>query len=698
MRFSSWKFFFLALVSSFVICDVVLLSQNLSGIVTKASALTPLLMVLALGLMARAIFPNRPPVWLKLVLSLGAAAMNGRYLWWRITETLVLDWYSGPLSVLLVVMECIAVLNTLIIISQTVNQTDHSPKADKLSSLIRGGQYQPSVDIFIPTYDEPASVLQRTMVGAMAMSYPKKTVWLLDDGERPEMETLATELGVRYLARTEHSHAKAGNLNHGFKQSSGEIIITFDADFVPLNNFIERALGFFTDPQLAMIVTPQNFYNPDPPELNLGGRILPHEQTVFYSILQAGRDSSNSVICTGTSILFRRSAIDELGGFPTDTIVEDWVTGMSLQAKGYKTMYLNEMLSVGAAPYDLGAYLVQRIRWAEGTLKTAFSRYCPLFTPGFSLIQRINHMSGVLYWVDQATQSFAYVAPVLYLFFGMRAINTNIPDILSYWAATYIYGMFIVSWVTGCRTIVVSFTYNILQCFHLLPVVVKTALFPNKRVKFKTTPKEAGEVKTDYKLMSPLLVLLFFNLLSIMVTVLQVRPGSGAMGSQIINLLWAQFNLLILGLGVIASMASGSDRRSSPRVQRAERCYVHIGNPAQPNQSQRSYPSELLDISESGAAIRLPEGIQFFPGDELYFSVPNEDLLLQLRLKRESRGNRIMVAFDNPSRADELSLIRFVYTRPHRWKRPAVANEFQAFQAIFMSLLEMRPFRQHGMG
>jgi len=354
------------------------------------------------------------------------------------------------------------------------------------------------------------------------------------------------------------------------------------------------------------------------------------------------------------------------------------------------------MLSVGAAPYDLGAYLVQRIRWAEGTLKTAFSRYCPLFTPGFSWVQRLNHMSGVLYWVDQATQSFAYIAPVLYLFFGMRAINTNIPDILAYWAATYVYGMFIVSWVTGCRTIVVSFTYNILQCFHLLPVVVKTLLFPKKRVKFKTTPKEEGQVKTDYKLMSPLLLLLFFNLLSILVTVLQVRPGSGAVGSQIINLLWAQFNLLILGLGVLASMASGSDRRSSPRVQRAERCYVHFGNPNRRGSQQRTYASELLDVSESGAAIRLPNRIQVFPSDELYFSVPDEDFLLRLQLKRGSKDNRIMVAFDNPSRTDLLSLIRFVYTRPHRWKRPVVANEFQAFQAIFISLLEMRPFRQRG--
>lgn len=696
MRLSSWKFFFFSLVGSFLICDAVLLSQNLSGIVTKASALTPLLMVLALGLMLRAIFPDRPPTWLKLILSLGAAAMNGRYLWWRLTQTLVLDWYSGPLSILLVTMEAIAILNTLIIISQTIWQTNHSPTADRLAPVIRSGHYQPSVDIFIPTYDEPASVLQRTMVGAMALNYPNKTVWLLDDGERPEIEQLASELGLRYLARTEHSHAKAGNLNHGLEHSSGEIIVTFDADFVPLNHFLERALGFFIDPELAMIVTPQNFYNPDPPELNLGGRILPHEQTVFYSILQAGRDSSNSVICTGTSILFRRSCIEELGGFPTDTIVEDWVTGMSLQAKGYKTMYLNEMLSVGAAPYDLGAYLVQRIRWAEGTLKTAFSRYCPLFMPGFSLVQRINHMSGILYWIDQATQSFAYIAPVLYLFFGMRAINSTIPEILAYWAATYLYGLFIISWVTGCRTIVVSFTYNILQCFHLLPVVVKTILFPNKRVKFKTTPKEEGEVITDYKLMSPLLVLLFFNLLSIFVTVLQVRPGA-AMGSQIINLLWAQFNLLILGLGVLASMASNSDRRSSPRVQRAERCYLHIGHSEAPGKAQRTYASDLLNISESGAALRLPARIPVLPSDALYFSVPGETFLLRLKLERDSNGNRIIVTFDNPNRAEQLALIRFVYTRPHRWQRPQVANEFQAFQAIFLSLLEMRPFRQHGL-
>jgi cellulose synthase (UDP-forming) len=233
---------------------------------------------------------------------------------------------------------------------------------------IKARKYSPTVDELIPTYNEPTFVLRRTIVGCQGMHYPNKTVWLLDDGNRSEAKQLAEELRCNYLTRSDSSHAKAGNMNNGLKHANSEIVVVFDADFIPLENFLERTIVFFEDPEVALVVTPQNFYNPDQPEMNLGGRVIPHEQTVFYNIIQPGRDFTNSVVCTGTLSIMRRQYLDEIGGIPLGVIVEDWATGMMLQSKGYKSLFLNELVSVGAAPENFSSYLVQRIRWAEATI------------------------------------------------------------------------------------------------------------------------------------------------------------------------------------------------------------------------------------------------------------------------------------------------------------------------------------------
>jgi cellulose synthase (UDP-forming) len=702
-----WKFFLTALCFCFAVGDGLLILQNLSGLVDQVNIWMPLLWVVAGAAVLRSIFPDAPPVWLRWILTVGAVGLNLRYLYWRITATLVLDWYNGWASVMLVAMEAIAILNTTIVVSQTIRRTNHSPKADLLAELIKGGEYSPSVDVFVPTYDEPISILRPTLVGCKAMRYPHKTIWLLDDGDRPEAAALAAELGCRYIARpAPRKHAKAGNLAAGLAAASGDIIVTFDADFVPLNHFLERALGFFMDPKLAMIVTPQNFYNPDPPEVNLGGMVLPHEQTVFYSIIQAGRDTTNSVICTGTSILFRRSALDAIGGFPTNTIVEDWVTGMTLQSRGYKTMYLNELLSLGAAPGDLSAYLIQRIRWAEGTLKTLFSEYSPLWMKGMSPIQRINHASGVLYWIDQASQSFAYFAPILYLLLGMQAISTNLPDILRYWLPNYIAGMILVSWSMGARTIVISFAYNVIQCFHLLPVIFNTIFRPNQKVKFKTTPKEWWKGKLDASLLTPLFILLVLNIYTIALGFLhfeQIQRGSGA---EIINLVWAQFNMLILVLGILSCLGV-TDERSAPRLELGE-----IGWVARRDRPQERLEIKLVDISETGVGFRLPRGLTVAVGEILQLGIPSENLQLTMRVQRVqgvierspqirspkmtgADQGRMLVGCQFEAMTSETlnRLIEFMYTRPQHWSRPIVANEWQSFRAIFLSLFEAYPIQ-----
>jgi cellulose synthase (UDP-forming) len=250
MSFRFWKFFFFALVISFSIINLVVLGHNLDGLVNKADMLLPIAIVMGLTFVCRAIFTHTPPLWLKIILSLGASFLNIRYLYWRITETLVLDWYNGPISLAIFIMELIAIINVTLLNYQTLIPTNHTPKADVGAQRIKEGEYTPTVDVFIPTYNEPIFVLRRTIVGCQAMRYPHKNVWLLDDSKRPEAKQLAEELGCNYLTRPDSSHAKAGNLNNGLKHAKSDIVVVFDADFIPLENFLERTIGFFEDPQL----------------------------------------------------------------------------------------------------------------------------------------------------------------------------------------------------------------------------------------------------------------------------------------------------------------------------------------------------------------------------------------------------------------------------------------------------------------
>src|SRR4028119_2401037 len=217
MSFRAWKFFFLSLVTAFFIIDWVVLGQSLDGIVNKTEMLLPLVLVMGITFMCRAIFTNAPPLWLKIVLTLGASFLNIRYLHWRVTETLVLDWYNGPISLGIFIMELIAIVNVTILNYQTLIPTNRSPEADLGAQRIKNGQYTPTVDVFVPTYNEPMFVLRRTIVGCQGMHYPHKEVWLLDDGKRPEAAQLAEELGCNYLTRPDSAHAKAGNLNNGLK-------------------------------------------------------------------------------------------------------------------------------------------------------------------------------------------------------------------------------------------------------------------------------------------------------------------------------------------------------------------------------------------------------------------------------------------------------------------------------------------------
>ncbi|HEY9660400.1 MAG TPA: glycosyltransferase, partial [Allocoleopsis sp.] len=232
--------------------------------------LVPTVMLFLIVLVVMKVSP-RPRTWSRFVVVGILLALTTRYLLWRSFSTLNLDTpLDGVFSLGLLIMELVTLLSSCLQLALVLCTRDRRREADWLAMDVLEGRYLPTVDILVPTYDEPEFILRRTIIGCQAIEYPYKTVYLLDDTHRPEIKKLVEQLGCEYVTRPDNRHAKAGNLNHAIDQTSGELIVVFDADFVPTKNFLIRTVGFFQDPQIALVQTPQSFYNADPIARNLG--------------------------------------------------------------------------------------------------------------------------------------------------------------------------------------------------------------------------------------------------------------------------------------------------------------------------------------------------------------------------------------------------------------------------------------------
>ncbi len=269
-----------------------------------------------------------------------------------------------------------------------------------------------SVDVFITTYNEDLDLVRRTVVAAIALRYPHET-WLLDDGNRPAFRALADELGCHYLARTANTGAKAGNINNALRHSRGEFIVLFDADHCADPVFLDRLLGYFDDPQVSYVQTPQDYYNLNSIQHGRGrhSKLIWHEQSGFNHVEQTGRDYNNAATLCGCSCVLRRAHIERVGGFPEETVTEDMHIAVRLQKLGLKTVYHDEPLAFGVAPPDLIGFLVQRLRWGEGNIQVCRIEGLP-FGRGLTWQQNFGYLLLGLTYFDAWRKLALYVAPI----------------------------------------------------------------------------------------------------------------------------------------------------------------------------------------------------------------------------------------------------------------------------------------------
>jgi cellulose synthase (UDP-forming) len=290
----------------------------------------------------------------------------------------------------------------------------------------------PLVDVFIPTYNEPAEVVEKSLAGARQQEFPRVRVWLLDDGDRPAMRALAARYGVQYLARPAHrrEHAKAGNLNHALEAARGcgdvaEFVAVLDCDFVAQPHFVSRALALMADETVGLVQTPQLFFNADPIQAAFPRPgCVADEFRYGYDVLHLAQDARGGAYCRGTSFIVRMAALAEISDFPTGSVCEDVLTSQRLRLAGWRTVYLDERLSFGLAPENLGEFIGQRRRWGIGFAQVARSGWSA--SAGSSLVDRLAAFEAQIRWpYTVALQVFLFSVPGFYWFGGLAPYAAN---------------------------------------------------------------------------------------------------------------------------------------------------------------------------------------------------------------------------------------------------------------------------------
>lgn len=222
-----------------------------------------------------------------------------------------------------------------------------------------------TVDVLIPVYDEPVEVIAPTVMAATRLRAGTVRVVLCDDGCRDELRALARDLGVDYLPREASHGAKAGNLNHALARTDGTFVLVLDSDHVARPELLERTLPHFADATVAFVQTPQWYANADDNEM--AGTAW-EQQALFFGPIARGKEGHGAMFCCGTNVVFRRAALDAIGGFPTDSITEDFAMSIRVHEDGWRTVYVPEVLAAGLGPEDAAAYVGQQDRWARGCL------------------------------------------------------------------------------------------------------------------------------------------------------------------------------------------------------------------------------------------------------------------------------------------------------------------------------------------
>lgn len=598
-----------------------------------------------------------------IVLSVLASA---RYLYWRLTESFGTsanrDWIDVFFAGGLIAAELYAFIVLMLGYFQVLWPLNRKP-----ASLPRDLAEWPTVDIYIPTYNEPLKVVRPTVLAALDIDWPKDKikVYVLDDGKRQQFKEFCDEVGATHLTRSNSKHAKAGNLNAALKKTNGEFVAIFDCDHIPTRSFLQVAMGWFVrDPKLAMAQTPHHFFSPDPFERNLGTfRKVPNEGELFYGLLQDGNDFWNATFFCGSCAVMRRTALDDVDGIAVETVTEDAHTALKMHRRGWDTAYLNIPQAAGLATESLSAHVGQRIRWARG-MAQIFRIDNPLFGRGLKIGQRLCYANAMLHFFYGIPRVVFLTAPLSYLFFEAHIIEASALMIAAYAFPHLAHSSITNSRIQGPyrHSFWAEVYETVLATYILTPTLL--ALINPKLGTFNVTAKGGMNTETyfDRDIAQPYVYLLILNLLGLLVGVGRFLVwNSHEVDTVVLNMLWTVYNTIIIG----AALAVAWESR---QVRRAIRVTVSLPSRIRIPDGPEIEAS-TVDISEGGTGLKLDTAQSIPQGAVIDVALAPDFRLVWTPAKViRSKGDSLFLEFIQPLGLEqERQLVYSIFGRADAW-------------------------------
>jgi len=624
---------------------------------------------------------------ISVVMMVVSALMSTRYIYFRATQTLH---FNSEIEAILGIGLFLAELYIWVILLLTYLQTVF-PLKRGIVPLPDDVSTWPTVDIYIPSYNESLEVVRDTVLAAQCIDYPrdKLNIYLLDDGKRREFAVFAADVGVGYITRNDNAHAKAGNLNHALKLTKGELICVFDCDHVATRIFLQATVGsFLQDPKLALLQTPHYFYSPDPFERNLSlGKNIPNEGSLFYGPIQQGNDNWNATFFCGSCAVIRRSALEEIGGFAVETVTEDAHTALKMQRLGWKSAFLAIPLAAGLATERLVLHVIQRTRWARG-MTQIFRMDNPLFGRGLTWQQRCCYLSAMLYFQFALPRVAFLTAPLAYLLFNLNIIHSSAGLIFAYALPHLLLTIYLNSRMNGrYRYSFWGEIYDIVLAFHLILPTAITMIFP-KRGKFNVTDK-GGLLNIgyfDFSVVRPHLIVAILLTIGIIAGLVRAFAHDYfAVDPKVIalNVGWGIYSLVFL-LAAIAVARETRQTRKTIRIDVDVPVIVHYA-------SGISSRTHTQDLSMGGCRIVVP--------DNRHLSDEIEEIELQLQSGSisipvsviGSDDEFIRLMFEDIPLSRRRELVRVVLARADAWIRPPKPqdNPFRSLLIIIRSVFDL---------
>jgi len=554
-----------------------------------------------------------------------------RYMAWRLIDTVLPAdgaWYEIAWVWFCFAVEALALGDALILYLGFLRTSNHSAAADAHEARLRAlpPAALPTVDVYIPTYNEPIEVLEKTITGALFLDYPNLRVWVLDDGRRSWLKDFCEAKGAGYITRPDNAHAKAGNINHALAQTDAEFVAIFDADFIPQRNFLLRTMGFFEDPAVGIVHVPHAFYGWD------------------------------AAFCCGSNSVTRRAALRAVGDvLPTTSITEDMLLSLAMLKQGYVTRYLCERLAFGLAPESLKAFFVQRQRWARGAMQIMYLPEGPLGR-NIRLMHRLLFMPT--HWLTQSMMLLmTCIAPLVFLWTGLAPLIHVTVDSVIYYLLPMVLAVVGGIWAYAPRQYfpLAAQVLGTFQSFKLLPTVLTTLVKPRGHV-FKVTPKGGDAKQGAYErgifwASATLMVLTTGGLMINVIPEWRIVTQTALLPMVAI---WGVINIIVLILVCMMSL-------QAPMHRGEERFALDEPVSIFDAKGQLGL-ARIKDLSLSGIGIILDEGrpLAVDPGERLRIFIQEVGFVTGEVVRHA--GRFLGVHFDLPLSAERDLLIRKLFT------------------------------------